>query len=190
MTRRKSEHRPGFESLESMELLSGVGMTAPHELAQVPAAEHRIEMVQRHELARERAAMRHLAKAHHPHQLAGPPPGSTLNLSGTVAGMYHVVGGTSAAFNGHGTLSPIGHAQLGGKVSAVPGGGGQLALTFPGRGKVFAVITSQTAQNTFTYQITGGVKEFAGDSGKGVAVLESPIAGYRGHFVLALQPVA
>ncbi len=190
MTRRKSEHRPGFESLESMELLSGVGMTASQELAQVPAAEHRIEMVQRHELAQERAALRHQVKSHHSHSVSGPAPGSTLNLSGTVSGTYRVVGGTSAAFNGHGAVTPIGNARLSGKVSAVPGGGGQLVLTFPDRGKVFVSVTGQTAQNAYTYQITGGVKDFAGDTGKGLAVLESPIASFRGHFVLALQPIA
>ena len=187
MTRRKSERRPEFESLESMELLSGLGMTAPGELAQVRAAEHRIEMVQRHELARERANMRHMAKAH---QTGGPAPGSMLNLSGTVVGTYRVVGGTSAAFNGHGVISPIGNARLSGRVSAVPGGGGQLALTFPGRGKIFVTVTGQTGANTFSYEITGGLKNFAGDTGKGVAVLESPLTSLRGHFVLALQPVA
>lgn len=187
MTRRKSVHRPGFESLESMELLSGVGMAAPLEVAQVRAVEHRIELVQRHELVQERAALRHQVKAHHP--VSGPAPGSALNLSGTVSGTYHL-GSSSAAFNGHGAVTPIGNARLSGKVSAVPGGGGQLVLTFPGRGKVFVSVTGQTGQNTFTYQITGGVKDFAGDTGKGLAVLESPISSFRGHFVLALQPIA
>lgn len=184
MTRRKSQRRPEFESLESMELLSGLGVAGPHEAAQVRVAERRIEMVERRELIHERATIRHLAKAHRP--TAGPTPGIALNLSGTVQGTYRVVGGTSAAFTGRGTLSPIGTGRLQGKVSAV-GGGGQLALSFGRQGKVFADVTGQSPAGGYTYQIAGGTGHFAGDTGSGVATLESPISGLRGHFALSLQ---
>ena len=165
MTDRKSKRHLEFESLEAKELLSTTRMSVHH-------------MMLRH----------HAAQVH---RASTPVDAVALSLSGTLKGTYHVVGGGAAAsFNGRGPLSPIGKAQLKGNIPLATSVGGQLTLKFGKRGKVFASITGGTPAAGYTYQITGGTKTFAGDSGSGVAVvsiLSSNPAQTRGRFALSLQ---
>jgi hypothetical protein len=164
MLRRKVQRRLEFESLESKELLSGAGLISAHAMAQ----HHTV-----HELSR------------------APRAGETLALSGVVHGKYHVIGGTMAAFSGRGTLIHVGTTQLRGTIEPAAAGGGQLTLSFGRRGKVFADVTSATPVGASTYQIayqiTGGTRSFAGDTGGGVATVEFPGLQPRGHFTLSLQ---
>ncbi len=166
MSRRKSERSLEFESLESMELLSGVGMAAPHAIA-----EHRLT---------------------HPRAVPGPAPDAALSLSGTVQGTYRSAGGgTVAAFTGRGSLSPAGKAQVSGKLAfSAAASDGQMTLSFGKRGKLFATIAGTTPAGAYTYDITGGTKRFAGDTGTGAAVvqiLSSVGARPHGRFALILQ---
>lgn len=161
MIQRKSKRNPEFESLESMQLLSGAG-----------AAVH-------HAMVHDRVAQVHRA----------PVGDVALNLSGTVQGTYRVVGGAAARFNGRGMVSPLGKAHLKGKIS-LTSSGGQLTLNFGRRGKVFAAVGGGTTAGGYLYQITGGTRTFAGDSGTGVAIVSLPSLSPRGHFALSLQGVS
>lgn len=161
MTRRKSKRHLGFDSLEAMQLLSGAAHAVGHAMA------------------------RHGAHVHH---------GSTatvgdeaLALSGTVQGNYRIVGGSSASFVGRGNVSPLGRGQLRGNIGLA--GGGLLTLNFGRKGKVMAAIVGQESPNVLNYQITGGTRRFAGDSGKGLAIVNIAPSGnqIRGHFSLMLQ---
>lgn len=159
MTQRKSKRCLEFESLESMQLLSGAGAAVHQAMVHHQAAEvHR-----------------------------APVGDVALNLSGTVRGTYRVVGETSAKFNGRGTVSPIGKTRLQGTLAF--SGNGQLTLNFGKRGKVFAAVTSlDPTGGSATYQVTGGTKTFAGDGGTGVAVVNVvPLNAARGRFALSLQ---
>lgn len=163
MARRKSLRTLEFESLESMELLSGVGAVASHAMFRS-----------------------HLRAAE------GPAPGTALSLSGDVQGTYHTTGGgTAAAFTGRGTLSPVGKTEAQGRLSFnATASIGQLTLSFGTRGKLYAAVTGLTTGGAYTYDITGGTKRFAGDTGGGVAVVEiltSVGARPHGRFALILQ---
>jgi hypothetical protein len=164
MIRRKSQRSLEFESLESMELLSGAGLISAH-------------------------AMAH----HHTAQQASRTPmaSETLALSGVVHGRYHDIGRTRAAFSGRGTLIQVGTTRLRGTIESALSGGGQLTLSFGRRGKLFAAMTSATPAGAHTfqiaYQITGGTGSFAGDTGGGVATVQLPGLRPRGHFTLSLQ---
>ena len=163
MTQRKSKRRLEFESLESMQLLSGVGETVPHAMVLDAAAQvHR-----------------------------APVEDVALNLSGTIRGTFRVAGrGTAASFSGRGPVSPVGKAQLKGNID-LGGSGGQLTLNFRKRGKVFASVTGGTAAGGYTYQITGGTRTFAGDTGTGVAFVNILSPGRtHGRFALSLQSAA
>jgi hypothetical protein len=164
MIRRKFQRRLEFESLESMQLLSGAGLISGHALA------------------------RH----HTTHPPSQPPmAGESLALSGVVHGTYHVIGGTRAAFSGRGTLIHVGTTRLRGTLEPGSSGGGQLTLSFGRRGKLFAVVTSATPAGAHSYQlayqITGGTRSFAGDTGGGLATVQVPGLQLRGHFTLSLQ---
>jgi len=163
MIRRTSQRRLEFESLESMELLSGVGLIPSHAMA-----DHHTS----HQASRALVA------------------GESLVLSGVVNGRYHVVGKTAAAFNGRGVLSQVGKTQLRGKIELASPASGQLILSFGRRGKLFVDVTSATLGGASTYQIayqiTGGTRSFAGDTGGGVATVQIPGLRPRGHFTLSL----
>lgn len=170
MNHRKTKRHLEFESLESMALLSVVGMPM------------------------HRGGGHHHHHHHHHHGALvhqSPMTGGNvaLSLSGTVRGRYHVRGGTTASFNGHGRISPVGRAHLHGTISLVPGGAsGQLALKFGRRGTVFAAITGQKSLTTYTYTITGGTRSFVGDSGSGVSVVNiARLGAPHGHFSLNLE---
>jgi hypothetical protein len=164
MIRRKVQKRLEFESLESKELLSGAGLTSAH-------------------------AMAHHHTVHEPSRAS--MAGETMALSGVVHGRYHVIGGTRAAFSGRGTLIHVGKTQLRGMLEPGSSGGGQLTLSFGRRGKLFADVTSATLAGAHSYQlayqITGGTRSFAGDTGGGVATVQVLGLQPRGHFTLSLQ---
>ena len=90
-------------------------------------------------------------------------------------------------------MSPIGKAQVKGNIALGVGastGGGQFAFNFGRRGKVVAAIIGQTPGGGYVYQITGGTRSFAGDTGVGTSVVEilsSNAAHTRGRFALSLQ---
>jgi hypothetical protein len=157
-----------------MELLSGLGAAASHVMVHRHAAEH--------------------ARAHQPAHV--PAAGVALALSGDVQGTYRTAGSNAAAaFSGRGALSPIGSARLQGRIAVVASGGGELTLTVGRRGKIFAAVTGATPTSTtsyqITYQITGGTKQFAGDTGSGsgvVQILSAVGAHPHGRFLLSLQP--
>jgi hypothetical protein len=167
MTQRKSKRHLEFESLEVMELLSGAGMAVPH--ADTP---HHVTQVHR--------------------ATKGAVSDVELILSGTIQGPYHAAGGGSAVgFTGRGTVTPIGKAQLQGKIDlSTPSKSGQLTLNFAKRGKVFAAIAGLGAQGVYGYQITGGTRTFAGATGIGLAVvdiLSANRAQTQGRFALTLH---
>jgi hypothetical protein len=154
-----------FESLEAMELLSGAGVPALHAL------------IHQHPAMAGRASETSVADV-------------ALNLSGTVQGTYRLVsGGKVAAFTGRGTFSPVGTAQLQGKIAnGAPSVGGQLTLKFGKRGAINAAVTGGTSAGGYTYQIEGGTKAFAGDSGSGVAIVHIGLSNRnRGRFSMTLQ---
>jgi hypothetical protein len=168
MNDRKTRKRhPGFESLEAMELLSGAGFAASDTLIRPhPAMTHR----------------------------ASDPPVAdvALNLSGTLQGTYRVVGGGKVAtFTGRGGVSPVGAAQLRGRIAfSAASAGGQFTLKFGRRGAINAAVTGTPTQGKYTYQIEGGTRTFAGDSGSGtaiVSIVSSNGAGTRGLFMMNLQ---
>jgi hypothetical protein len=169
MIRRRFQRRLEFESLESMELLSGAGLIS----AQAMAHHHTAHQASR-----------------------APTPGETLAPSGIVHGRYHVIGGMMAAFSGRGTLMQVGKTQLRGTIEAATiqsasSGGGQFTLSFGRRGKLLADVTSATSAGAHTYQIVyqiaGGTRSFAGDTGGGVATVRLSGLQPRGHFTLSLQ---
>jgi hypothetical protein len=167
MSQRKSKRHLEFESLEVMELLSGAGMAVPD--AGIP---------------------HHVAQVHR--ATKGAVGDVELILSGTLEGPYYALGGGSTfGFTGRGTVNPIGKAQLQGKIDlSTPSTSGQLTLDFGKRGKVFAAVTGPTG-GPYHYQITGGTRTFAGDTGSGSALLSyrpSNAAQTRGHFALTLVP--
>jgi hypothetical protein len=165
MIRRKFRRRPDFESLESMQLLSGAGVASSHAMALHP-------MVQQ-------------ARAH---QTVGEPrAGVPLSLSGVVQGRYRITGGAAATFSGRGKLGSAGMAQLRGTIALVSAGNGELTLSFGRRGKIFANVTGGALGGDFTYQITGGTRSFAGDTGSGAATVQIPGLRPQGHFTLILQ---
>ena len=166
MTCRKSKRHLEFESLETMELLSGAGTALSH------------------------------AMAHHlmPQAHRGTRPsvgGGALDLSATVQGNYHVAGKSAVNFTGRGPINTLGNAHLQGKIGyGAAAGSGKFTLNFGKRGKVSAIITGQTDTNTYNYQIIGGTRTFAGDSGSGVAVVNilSASGGQsRGRFALTFE---
>jgi hypothetical protein len=167
MTCRKSKRHLEFEALEALELLSGIELAGPHTMI-----------------------LHHAAQVHRGTQESVGDV--ALNLSGTVPGTYSVVGrGPAASFKGRGTVSPIGRTQMQGSIAL--GGSaasGRLTLNFGRSGKVFAAITGQTPGGGYTYQITGGTRTFAGDTGSGVAfvqILPSNPARTRGHVTVNFQ---
>jgi hypothetical protein len=158
-----------------MELLSGIGAGAPQAIVHRHVVQH--------------------ATAHQPAHV--PAAGVALSLSGTVQGTYRAApGNTAASFSGRGAISPAGNARLQGRIAVAASGGGALTLTFGRRGKIFAAVTGATPTSTnsyqITYQITGGTRQFAGDTGGGSAVVQILSAvGARPHgrFLLSLQPI-
>lgn len=169
MTRRNSRKPLEFESLESMELLSVAGMAIPHAMVPHHVATH--------------------AQVHRVRK--GPVPGVTLTLSGSGQGTYRMVGGGSAAiFTGRGNFTQVGNARLQGRIALnASGNSGQLTLNLGNRGKVFVSVFGPTSSGGgLFYQISGGTKSFAGDSGSGMGVVTFAPAGItRGHFSLTLQ---
>ena len=166
MTCRKSKRHLEFDSLEAMELLSGAGTALPH-------------------------AMMH-SFAPLVHRATRPTEGGvTLNLSGTVQGNYRVVGKSAVNITARGPVDSLGNSQVLGKIGyGTAAGSGKFTLKFGKSGKVSSVITGQTAPNTYDYQISGGTRTFAGDSGSGVAVvniLSSSGGQSRGRFSLTFQ---
>jgi hypothetical protein len=152
-----------------MELLSVAGMAMPH--AMVP--DHVATHVQVHRVRK------------------GPVPGVALALSGSVKGTYRMVGGGSAAmFTGRGNFSGIGNARLQGRIALnASGDSGQMSLNLGRRGKLFVnVLGPMSSGGDITYQITGGTKTFAGDTGSGTgAVIFEQVSITRGLFSLTLQ---
>jgi hypothetical protein len=170
MSQRKSKRHLEFESLEAMELLSGAGMAVPH--AGIP---------------------QHVTQVHR--ATKGAVSDVELVLSGTIRGPYHTAGGgTAVGFTGQGTVKPIGKAQLQGTLdlTALPLSG-RMTLNFGRRGKVFAAIAGlgpPAPQGTYLYQITGGTRTFTGDTGSGLASLDSRAANQnqpQGRFTLTLS---
>jgi hypothetical protein len=168
MTCRKSKRHLAFEAMEAIELLSGAGMA----------------------VARSGMA-HHVAQVHRgSNEAVGDV---ALNLAGTLQGPYRFVGGGSTVdFNGRGTVTPIGKTQLQGKIAytASPSTG-NLTLQVGKAGKVSAAITGLASPGVYFYQITGGTRTFAGDTGVGLAVVEilsANRAQTRGRFALSLQP--
>ena len=166
MSQRKSKRHLEFESLEAMELLSGGGMAVPH--AGVP---------------------NHVAQVHRGTKEVVSDV--ALVLSGTLRGPYFAMGGgTAVGFTGRGTVNPIGKGQLQGRISfATSSSSGRMTLNFARRGKVFASITGLGPQGVYGYQITGGIRSFAGATGTGLAVvdiLSANRAQTQGRFALTL----
>src|SRR5262249_22977229 len=133
-----------------------------------------------------------MARHHTVHEASrAPRAGETLTLSGVVHGKYHVIGGAMAALSRRGAPIPLGTARVQGTNEPAASGGGQLTLSFGRRGKLFADVTSATPVGALTYQIayqiTGGTRSFAGDTGGGVATVQFPGLQPRGHFTLSLQ---
>jgi hypothetical protein len=169
MTRRNFRKQLEFESLESMELLSVAGMAMPH--AEIP--HHVATHVQVH---RDRT---------------GLVPEVALTLSGNGRGSYRMVGGGSAAiFTGRGNFSGVGNARLQGRITLdASGNSAQMSLNLGRRGKLFvSALGPMASGGGITYQITGGTRTFAGDTGSGSgAVTFVPSSIARGHFFLTLQ---
>jgi hypothetical protein len=167
MTRRNSKRHLEFDSLEAVELLSGAGMALPHAMIHHPATQA------------------HRASRHSVGDVA-------LNLSGTATGTYLVMrGGSGVSITGRGTITPIGKTIMHGRVAInASGNTGQFTLNAGKRGKITATITGQTPGGGYNYQITGGTKSFAGDTGSGVAVvqiLSSNPAQTRGRIAVSFQ---
>lgn len=168
MNHRNRKRQPEVESLETMELLSGAAAALPHGVAS-----HLTAMVDR--------AL---------HKSVGDV---ALNVSGTVRGTYRIVqGGSEARFTGSGSLAaPVGKAQVQGTIAnGTSSGGGQLTLKLGSRGTIKASVTGVPSLGVYQYQIDGGTKTFAGDSGDGVAevdILTANRAGTAGKFVMELQ---
>ena len=165
MSSRKRKRHPEVESLEAMELLSGAAAAVSHDVAS-------------HQTAMVRSS----------HQMVGDV---AVNLSGSIVGTYRVVhGGPDATFTGKGSLAPVGKAQAQGKIAyGTSGGGGELTLKLGRRGTIIASVVGETAAGTYRYQIDGGTKTFAGDSGSGLAVvdiLSSNRAKTAGKFAMTL----
>jgi hypothetical protein len=169
MARRKSQKQLEFESLESMELLSVAGMAMPH--AMIP--HHLVTHAQVHRARSELV------------------PGIALALSGSGQGTYRMVsGGSAATFTGRGNFSGVGNARLQGSIALdASGDSGQMTLNLGRRGKLFVSVSGLTTSGGgITYQITGGTKTFAGDTGSGTGgVTFAPFNIARGHFFLTLQ---
>jgi hypothetical protein len=168
MRRPKFQRYLEFESMESMELMSGVGIAAPHELVQQGLLVH--PMAHRGQVS---------------------TTGVSLSLSGTLRGTYRAVnGGTQAKFNGKGQLASLGNAQVNGTVSLVaPYTQRNLKLSLGKRGQIFITLTGVTPTGEFKYEVTGGTKSFAHDTGNGViAVLISETSATRGQFSMTLVP--
>lgn len=169
MNGRKTKRHLEFDSLEAVELLSGAGATVAH--AGLP---------------------NHVAQVHRgTNEAVGDV---ALNLAGTLQGPYRFTGGGSTVvFTGRGTLTPIGKAQLQGKIAfSASSSGGKMTLQVGKSGKISASITGQASQDVYVYQITGGTRTFAGDTGVGLAILDrlsSNRAQTRGRFALSLQPL-
>ena len=168
MTCRKTKRHLEFDSLEAMELFSGAWVTAAH-----PGIPN------------------HVAQVHR--GTNGAVSDAAVNLAGTLQGPYRSAGGGSTVeFTGRGTVTPIGKAQLQGKIaySASPSTG-KMTLQVGKSGKVFAAIAGQTSRGVYSYQITGGTRTFAGDTGVGLAIvdiLSANRAQTRGRFAPSLQP--
>jgi hypothetical protein len=154
-----------------MQLLSGIGVAASH-------------------------SMVHHHQAQHPgsHGAAeGPAAGVALSLSGAVQGTYRTSGGgTRAVFAGRGAVSPFGNARLQGTITlSSSASGGRLTLSFGKSGKFFAAVSGSTPSGTYTYNVTGGTRQFAGDTGSGsaiVQILTTVGARPHGRFLLSFQP--
>jgi hypothetical protein len=161
---RKFQRRLEFESLESMQLLSGAGLISARAMAN-----------------------------HHAVHQAPPAPTQVklLALSGVVRGTYHVTGGTVAVFTGRGPLIQVGTTQLRATIEPASFGSGQVTLSVGRRGKLFVDVTSAVPEGALTYevfyQITGGTRSFAGDIGAGFATVQLSGLQPRGHFTLSFQ---
>jgi hypothetical protein len=99
------------------------------------------------------------------------------------------IGGSAAAFSGRGNFSQIGNARLQGRIALkVSGNSARMTLNLGNRGKVFVSVLGPTSGGGLTYQITGGTKDFAGDTGSGEGIVTFAPAGItQGHFSLTLQ---
>jgi hypothetical protein len=163
MVHRKHKRQLHFEALESMELLSGVGMALDH-----PASpQHASPLAQVHRITN------------------GSRTEATLNLSGTVQGTYRLVRhGSAAAFKGQGNLSPVGNVRLQGTVSLTSANSGKFVLNLGRRGKINVSVLGVASQGAYTYQITGGTRTFRGDTGGGLATGTLS----QGTFTLILNP--
>jgi hypothetical protein len=170
MTCRKSKRHLEFESLEAIELLSAAGMP----VAQAGTQHH---VAQIHRGTNEAVA------------------DVALNLSGSLQGTYQSsAGGSAVGFTGRGTVNPIGKVQSQGRIAFTASGSkGQLTLNFGKPGKIVGSITGLASQGVYLYQITGGTRTLAGDTGVGLAVvniLTSNRAQTRGRFAMSLQPAS
>jgi hypothetical protein len=93
-------------------------------------------------------------------------------------------------FTGRGNFSGIGNARLQGRIALnASGDSGQMSLNLGRRGKLFVnVLGPMSSGGDITYQITGGTKTFAGDTGSGTgAVIFEQVSITRGLFSLTLQ---
>jgi len=100
-----------------------------------------------------------------------------------------VGGGSAAVFTGRGNFSGVGNARLQGRIALNASDSAQMTLNFGRRGKLFvSALGPMPSGGSITYQITGGTKSFAGDTGSGAGVVTfKPSSIARGHFLLTLQ---
>jgi hypothetical protein len=141
MLRKRFRRHLGFESLESMLLLSG-GLAAEHPGVPVLVAK--------------------AAKVKGPITLTGSAIG-TYRLG-------HAFG-TPVNFSAVGQIKPLGHLTLKGSLLlGIKDPTGRMTMS-TAHGKVFATLNASSAGEVFTYTITGGTGKWAKESGTGEALV-------------------
>ena len=143
MTGRKPKRHLEFESLEAMELLSGAGLAGAH------------AMIHHHAAQVHRAPKRSVGDV-------------ALNLAGTLNGTYRSRGAGPGPLHGSGTVSPIGKAQVKGSIALGVGidRRGRVRVRLQaGEGRSSPPSSDRRPGGGYVYQITGGTRSFAGDTG-------------------------
>lgn len=95
---------------------------------------------------------------------------TSIVLLGTLKGTYHEASGNPYEYtlSEKGSLTPIGKATMKGSISYVTLRG---SVTISGKhGKITADLATKLLSTVVDYTITGGTKQYAGASGRGVTV--------------------
>lgn len=194
MNRRKHQLRPVLEALESVELLSGIAAAATPSVRHLPIHHLPIHHMPIHHMPV--YPIHHQRLAQHgsrPAAISGAATDAAVALSGVEKGTYRVPGGgATAIFSGKGKVRPLGTATVSGTLDlAVESTTGQLTISDGSHGKLYASVKVLGSGPDYTYQITGGTKSFAGDTGSGVVTTELVPTGQgatpHGRFVLEFQ---